>query len=505
MIRSWRPTPPRVSITTVSHKTARLNFPFRQEIDEVHCLHQQAQQMSSSVFPDKIPTYRLTLISNAKQTTKTTLLIPSPSTPAILKAAKDKLRLKKPSRVFLPGGNEVADITPFATNGAEFLISCGEEYIGLRKKITVSTCKVNVIAKESFVDPVAITQLHATGGLEGMVQAVGMPDLHPGTKSPVGATFVSEGWVHPPLIGGDIGCGMAVYKTALTAKDVQDSEVKKLADRLVGIEGPWEGNIRGFLAGYLSAEEIEEVNAWEGSLGTIGAGNHFAELQLITEITATNEANTSFAVDDVVLVVHSGSRGLGQEILKTSAESYPANEAADYLRRHNIACSWARANRDLIALRFLSRLRNPITDPTSIKILDIWHNNVELLNNKYYHRKGAAPATSPLVIIPGSRGTLSAYVRPIPTEKTAFSVAHGAGRAQSRSAAFKKLSRRYKPEELTQTKLGGWVICEDKELIYEEAPEGYKEIEGVVGDLVDAGAAEVVAWGIPRVSYKVRR
>jgi tRNA-splicing ligase RtcB len=287
--------------------------------------------MSSSLFPSKMPTCRLTLISNANQTKKITLLTPSPSTPAILKAAKDKLRLKKPSRVFLPGGDEVSDITPFATNGAEFLISCGEEYIGLRKTATVSTCEVTVIAKESFVDPVAITQLHATGGLEGMVQAVGMPDLHPGTKSPVGASFVSEGWIHPPLIGGDIGCGMAVYKTLLTAKDVQDSEVKKLADRLVGIEGPWEGDIRGFLLGYLSREEIEEVDAWEGSLGTIGAGNHFAELQLITEITATNE-NTSFAVDDVVLVVHSGLRGLGQEILKTSAESYPANEAAEYLQ-----------------------------------------------------------------------------------------------------------------------------------------------------------------------------
>src|SRR5439155_20211639 len=120
------------------------------------------------------------------------------------------------------------------------------------------------------------------------------------------------------------------------------------------------------------------------------------------------------------------------------------------------------------------------------------------------HRKGAAPATHGIVIIPGSRGTLSAYVEPFAIETTAYSLAHGAGRAQSRTSAFKKLSKRYKPQELQRTKFGGWVICEDKDLIYEEAPEGYKEVETVVADLVIAEACKVVAWGMPRVSYKVR-
>jgi release factor H-coupled RctB family protein len=49
------------------------------------------------------------------------------------------------------------------------------------------------------------------------------------------------------------------------------------------------------------------------------------------------------------------------------------------------------------------------------------------------------------------------------------------------------------------------VVCEDKELIYEEAPEGYKDVESVVKDLVDFNACEVIAWGMPRVSYKVRK
>jgi release factor H-coupled RctB family protein len=454
-----------------------------------------------------MPSYRISLISNANQAQKITFLLTNLSTAAILKAAKDKLRLKKPSRIFLPGGDEIIDdITEHLQNGAEFLISCGEDFIGVRKTIqNASQCEVSVIAKQSFIDPAAKTQLHATATLNGMVQAVGMPDLHPGTKSPIGAAFVSEGYVYPPLIGGDIGCGMAVYRTALTAKDVGDSEVKKIADRLTGIEGPWDNDVAAFLSHYLSTEEIEEVKKWEGSLGTIGAGNHFAELQQITQVM---EPHKGFEVDDVVLVVHSGSRGLGKQILGESKNFYAEADAGEYLRRHDTACRWAKANRDLIALRFLSRLsRNELSlkEVTSLKMLDIWHNNVENVDDQFIHRKGAAPATSGMVIIPGSRGTLSAYVEPFATSATAFSLAHGAGRAQSRTSAFKKLSKRYRPEELQRTKLGGWVICEDKDLIYEEAPEGYKEVETVVADLVMAEACKVVAWGMPRVSYKVRK
>lgn len=453
--------------------------------------------------------YRVSLISNANQSQKITFLLPTASSAAIFKAAKDKLRLKKPSRLFLPGGDEITenDLPNHLENGVELLISCGEDFIGLRKSSsTNSNCQVELIAKQSFVDANAKTQLHATATLAGMVQAVGMPDLHPGTKSPVGAAFVSEGFIHPPLIGGDIGCGMAVYRTSLSSNEVSDSGVRKLADKLVGVEGPWE-QAATFLTNYLSQEETEEVRQWQTSLGTIGGGNHFAEFQQITKATTDD-----FKVDEVVLVVHSGSRGLGQQILKESAVLYKVDDPAvtEYLRRHDIACRWAKANRDLIALRFLSKIsRRDLTfnDLKPLRVLDIWHNNVEFNDedDTYIHRKGAAPSTAGIVIIPGSRGTLSAYVEPIPTSTTAYSLAHGAGRAQSRSSAFKKLSKRYRPEDLQRTPLGGWVICEDKDLIYEEAPEGYKEVETVVADLVQAGACDVIAWGMPRVSYKVRK
>ena len=459
--------------------------------------------------------YRVTLINNAKQSTRTTFLLPEPTSPsAILVGAQNKLRLRKPSRIFLACGEEITNSPgEHLHNGVELLISCGEEFVGTHKPlITASSCQVRVIAQDTYIDPQARQQLEAVGFLPGMTKVVGMPDLHPGTKSPVGAAFVSEGVVYPALIGGDIGCGMGVYRTSLTGDKVSDSEVKKLAERLVGMEGPWEGDVPAWLlGGYLSSEEVEEVMQWAGSLGTIGAGNHFAELQQITSVIPDLDEDCPVYKDQVVLVVHSGSRGLGQSILSQSAESYPSPSEActEYLRKHRIACSWAKANRDLIALRFLSCLskQQDLSHQSvrSLKILDIWHNNVELHQGQYIHRKGAAPATAGTVIIPGSRGTLSAYVRPTPTEETAWSLAHGAGRAQSRAAVFKKLSKRYRPGELERTKLGGWVVCEDKELIYEEAPEGYKDVESVVRDLVEVGACEVIAWGMPRVSYKVRK
>jgi release factor H-coupled RctB family protein len=450
-----------------------------------------------------MPSYRVTIVSNANQMQKAPFLLSDPSSTAIFKAAKDKLRLKKPSRIFLPGGDEITnDIEHHITNGIELLISSGEDFIGSRKITESTNCPVTVIAKKSFIDRDAITQLRATATLPGMVQVFGMPDLHPGTKSPIGAVFLSKGYIYPSLIGNDIGCGMAVYRTSLTAKDVSDSQVQKLADKLVGIEGPWEDNVADFLSNYLSHEEIENVRQWETSLGTIGGGNHFAELQQITQ------ASIEFKVDEVVLVVHSGSRGLGQQILSESSTSYSTEDSADYLRKHKTACYWAKANRDLIALRFLSRiLRHDLSQQEIIsrKILDIWHNNVEYSEGVYIHRKGAAPSTNGMVIIPGSRGTLSAYVQPLITLATGYSLAHGAGRSQSRSATFNKLSKRYRPEELQRTKLGGWVICEDKQLIYEEAPDGYKDVEVVVSDLEEAFACRVIAWGMPRVSYKVRK
>ncbi|MBL8215617.1 MAG: RNA ligase RtcB family protein, partial [Bryobacterales bacterium] len=212
------------------------------------------------------------------------------------------------------------------------------------------------------------------------------------------------------------------------------------------------------------------------------------------------------------LCVHSGSRGFGERILRGHVERFGAgglqeeSEEADvYLEQHGHAMAWARANRERIAERMLERLR-----AGERRVLDVCHNFVEQAELGgslcWLHRKGAAPSTAGAVLIPGSRGAFSYLVRPREaSERSAFSLAHGAGRKWSRSECRGRLERRFTARDLERTELGSRVICEDKELLYEEAPQAYKNITVVIDDLIGAGLIEVLAVLKPVLTYKVRR
>ena len=89
-------------------------------------------------------------------------------------------------------------------------------------------------------------------------------------------------------------------------------------------------------------------------------------------------------------------------------------------------------------------------------------------------------------------------------ESHAWSLAHGAGRKWSRSATRVRMRERFAPDQLTTTPLGGRVICEERDLLYEEAPAAYKNIEDVIQDLVDAGLVSVIATFRPLLTYKTR-
>jgi release factor H-coupled RctB family protein len=366
--------------------------------------------------------------------------------------------------------------------------------------------EVRVVATaRTWIEGEAVAQLEATARLPGMRAAIGMPDLHPGKGSPIGAAFLSEGVVYPHLVGNDIGCGMGLWSTDLLRRKARRD---RWADRLDDLDGPWDGDPAAALA-----EAGVAATDFDASLGTIGGGNHFAELQQVDRVEDADAlARLGVDPDRLVLLVHSGSRGLGESVLRAHVDEFAAaglkdgdEAAAGYLRRHDHATAWARVNRAVIARRFAEALGAERTP-----VLDVGHNRVDAATHAgcrcWLHRKGAAPATEGPVVIPGSRGSASYIVVPDAARTDAgWSLAHGAGRKWKRGDAKARLRERYRPEQLTQTALGGRVICEDRDLLYEEAPEAYKDIDSVVAALLEAGLCRVVATLRPLITYKTRR
>lgn len=584
-----------------------------------------------------MPSLRITIASNAKQSSKSVLLIPAstsfdPDTSSscrtlILASAKTKLRLKKPTRIFIRGGKELLseeDWTNVLKDDATLLVSSGEEYVGARTEDAVTNgtsqedgslsgtadinpeCPIEILADKAFVDETSLRQLETTARtLPGIIHACGQPDLHPGNKFPIGGVWVSKDWIHPPLIGGDIGCGMAWYKTSLTRAQVEGDKGRKIAEKLRGLEGLWrtQRDRENWLATH-GEETCTAGERWDKSLGTIGAGNHFAELQVVEESRAPSEATDpqhQLHEGKVVLLVHSGSRGYGGDILdrftlnnRTSIHNSEPLAGA-YLAEHDRACDWASRNRDLIALRFLCCLEpgdeawslglnipNESISATSVhaarasvssrKVVDMWHNNMSVTlwpplppshaatpsisaelasttldpppnqQQVYIHRKGAAPTYNPsknlpisVLPLPGSRATPTLILHPTFPASTSYglinalSLAHGAGRAMSRAKAAEKMAKKYKGkgEDLLRGDFvakdnhgnqqtgggddgkdvhgGTWVVCEDKQLVWEEAGEAYKDVWAVGEDLVAKGVCERWGWCRGRVSYKVRK
>ncbi|HLX68647.1 MAG TPA: RNA ligase RtcB family protein [Verrucomicrobiae bacterium] len=377
-----------------------------------------------------------------------------------------------------------------------------------------------IASPKSWIEGEAVRQLYATAKLEGMQLAVGFPDLHPGRGAPVGAAFVTNEFIYPHVIGGDIGCGMALFKTSLLRREVK---LDRWASLRFNLEHAWDEDVGEFLA----AHGLESTE-FDSALGTIGGGNHFAELQAVEQVfDAAALKEIGIGKEQLVVLVHSGSRGLGETVLRDFAVEHHGNgvpadsfAAQDYLRGHDVAVRWARANRELLARRFVTTL-----GAEAECVWDGCHNSIEPVAGSlpeseqgetrewrqagrlsYVHRKGAVAANGDPVVIPGSRGSLSYLVKPVGDgARHAWSLAHGAGRKWARSETRLRMRERFGVMELVQTPLGGRVICEERELLYEEAPAAYKNIEAVIADLVDAGLVSVIATFRPLLTYKTRK
>lgn len=341
-----------------------------------------------------------------------------------------------------------------------------------------------------WVEQAALDQLAGVSRLPDVIRTVGMPDLHPG-KSPVGFAALSQGRLYPHLIGNDIGCGMGLFTTGVKLKKFRQDKwltklnyIRELAD--LRMENPY----------------VEESPFQD--LGTIGSGNHFIEFQCVENIVEDDSSMMDALKGQVLVLVHSGSRGYGQVLFSQYAHAAGLLDgsvaAKAYLAAHDHALLWARRNRMLAAQNILQYIgvRNGLET-----VLDCCHNFIEQTAAGWVHRKGAVSALQETVIIPGSRGSLAYICRPTQnTEWALHSLSHGAGRKWARSLCKSRINHKYDRDSIRCTQLKSKVVCHDTNLLFQEAPEAYKNIETIIAALTDFGLIKILATLRPLITYK---
>ena len=424
--------------------------------------------------------------------------------------------------------------------------------------------------------------------LPGIVQAsYVMPDAHWGYGFPIGGVAAFDpdkgGIVSAGGVGFDISCGVRTMLTGLKASDVVPLQ-RSLADSLyrqipaglgsrgaitldpidmdamlVGgaawaVEQGWgeardlerieeNGKMTGARPDYVS-ERAKERQRRE--MGTLGSGNHYLEAQAITEIFDAKVAEAfELSIDDVVVTIHCGSRGLGHQIgtefLKEMAVAAkvsgidlvdrelacaPINSEVGqrYLGAMRAAINCALANREILG-HYTRRVFAHFFRKCDLALLfDVSHNTCKVEQHAidgrqrelFVHRKGATRAFGPgqlslpdalrcvgqPVLIGGSMGTCSyILVGEATAENKAFaSACHGAGRALSRHAAFKQWSGRKVVDELAER--GILIKSPSMRGVAEEAPGAYKDVSAVVAAAEKAGLARRVARLRPLICIK---
>ena len=327
-----------------------------------------------------------------------------------------------------------------------------------------------------------------------------MPDVHLANDICVGVVLATSQLIYPQAVGGDIGCGMIAIATNSTAERLRDPKAAgQILAGLAKVIPSRRRNRQSVVAQppdldsvELSNFKLESIRRSEGVLefATLGSGNHFLELQADEE-------------DRLWLMIHSGSRALGQAIRdhhlsraqvvegRFRALHGDSEQGAAYLHDLDWARRYAVASRRAMA----AKAEKVIQDAIGGQLL--WetciatdHNHVALeqhgASNFWVHRKGAMVLQAgELGVLPGSMGTLSFHVEGRGCEEALNSSAHGAGRAMSRSEAARKVSR----AELQRQMKGVWFDWRLADAIRDEAPSAYKDIRAVLKgqrDLVKA-------------------
>jgi tRNA-splicing ligase RtcB (3'-phosphate/5'-hydroxy nucleic acid ligase) len=438
------------------------------------------------------------------------------------------------------------------------------------------------------MDDKVYEQAASVATLPGIVQAsYAMPDAHWGYGFPIGGVAAFDpdkgGVVSAGGVGFDISCGVRTMLTGLKVADVlpvQKSVAESLFRQIpagVGSRGPItldEIDMDAMLAGGASwaiergwgetrdLERIEERGRMPGAqpanvserarerqrreMGTLGSGNHYLEVQAVAEIFDDTVAKAfGLSLDDVLVTIHCGSRGLGHQIgtefLKEMLLSAQASgiELVDrelacapinsevgsrYLGAMRAAINCALANREILG-HYARRVFTHFFPSCDLRLLfDVSHNTCKVERHTveggerelFVHRKGATRAFGPgheslpealrpvgqPVLIGGTMGTGSyILVGEATADNKAFaSACHGAGRALSRHAALKQWSGRKVVDDLAEQ--GIIIKSPSMRGVAEEAPGAYKDVTAVVTVAEQAGLARRVARLRPLICIK---
>lgn len=418
-----------------------------------------------------------------------------------------------------------------------------------------------------------VRQVANVATLPGIVEASwAMPDVHLGYGFPIGgvaATDVDEGGVvSPGGVGFDISCGVLMMAAPMRRDEVADDAFETLMDELdrlvprgTGPGGRWAvsdaelqrvlvgGAASAVDAGFGTEDDlgrIEDLGVLQGAdpgqvgdrarkrgarqLGSLGAGNHFLEVQAVDEIRAPDVA-ASWGLGEGVLTVqiHCGSRGLGHQVctdhvkrMQKAMDRYgievpdrqlacapvDSPEGQDYLGGMAASANFARANRLVLAQAVRVAFDKALGTGDVRLLYDVSHNMAKLEPHDgrtlCVHRKGATlalppggrglaaefTATGQPVAVPGSMGTSSWLLAGVGTE--AFSsTCHGAGRAKSRSGAKKTWRGERLRAELADSGIAVRALSDPG--LAEEAPGAYKDVNEVVRVCEAAGLSRRVA------------
>lgn len=437
------------------------------------------------------------------------------------------------------------------------------------------------LLKDALLDK-SVEQLVNTATLPGLVKyTIAMPDIHQGYGFPIGgvaATELPDGVISPGGVGFDINCGVRVLAAHVTEEQVRPF-IQDLASALyrncpsgVGVKGSvklggrelddvlnqgagWALK-RGFARpndlkhteeyGALGSADAARVSnkakeRGHDQLGTLGAGNHFIEVDRVAAVYDEKVANAlGLFPDQVVAQIHCGSRGLGHQVCQDYVDRfqsavhkygielpdrelvsapYSSPEGQQYAAAMAAAANFAFANRQVLAHHvrrsFEEALAGKVNDCDLHQVYDIAHNMAKVedhqVENKakrvLVHRKGATRAFGPgspglpddfrevgqPVLIPGSMGTAS-YIL-VGTagsmEQTFGSACHGAGRVMSRAKARKQIRGEQLRSRLEADHIA--VRAGSMSGLAEEAPEAYKDVSHVVQVVQRAGIGVKVA------------